>query len=341
MKRATLLTLLLVLIGLLYGAEVVVPQGAPADLMGVTKEVVEEELWWRFSASDYLAVEVKSFTIDQTSFEDADAYFIELELKWEGGRVEQTIAFLDSADKEWLETYTAQLSKFLRLNLGRQLAPTEGPYISDIVDGGIWARGPVNGRRVAIKGINDEAIAIMEVSEPKEMISELIPVWTKYPLGVGMTLEKLKRDFPLEVVPHFSGEHYGLSLGVAYPLWAGPFRFSQRLSVDIPYGEGYSIIESYLGLERVISLGALQRGSAPLGRWWHNLQLGVALYVGGGVALKRGEVTYSYGTTIEAQLLHQSGRHFYWGLTGGYKYRVVDGEGSGDFLVGPLVGWVW
>ncbi len=341
MKRVTLLTLLFIIMGLLFGAEVVALSSLPADLLEVTKEVVEEELEWRFSESDYLEVEIKSFTIDQTSFESADAYFIELELKWDEGRREQTIAFLASSEKGWLEPYTTQLSKFLRLNFGRQLAPKEGFYISDIVDGGILAQGPLNGRRIAVKGAEEKTIAIMEVNQPKEMISELIPVWTKSSLAVGMALEKLKTDFPLEVVPRFSGEHYGVSLGVAYPLWVGPFRFAQRLAVDLPYGEGYPIIESYIGLERVISLGALQKGSAPLGQWWNNIQLRAALYVGGGMALKGGGVTYTYGTTIEGHLLHQSSRHFYWGFLGGYRYRVVDGEGKGDFLVAPVVGWVW
>lgn len=341
MKRATLLTLLFVIVGLLFGAEVVALQSVPAELLVVTKEVVEEELKWRFSASDYLEVEIKDFTVDQTSFESDDAYFIELELRWDGGSKEQTIAFLASPEKGWLEPYTARLSKFLRLNFGRQLAPKEGFFISDIVDGAILARGPLNGRRIAVKGANAETIAIMEANQPKEVISELIPVWTKSPLAVGMTLEKLTGDFPLEITPRFSGEHYGVSLGVAYPLWVGPFRLTQRLAVDLPYREGDPIIESYIGLEKVISLGALQRGTAPLGRWWNNIQLGAALYVGGGIALKGGGVTYTYGTTIEGHLLHQSSRHFYWGFMGGYRYRVVEREGAGDFLVAPIVGWVW
>jgi hypothetical protein len=341
LKRVILLTLLLVIAGLLFGAEVVTLKSTPLELLAVTKEVVEEELEWRFSSTDYLEVEIKGFTIDQTSFESADAYFIELEFKWDEGRAEQTIAFLAPPDKGWLEPYTARLSKFLRLNFGRQLAPKEGPYISDIVDGGILATGPLNGRRIAVKGANAEVIAIMEADQPKEMTSELIPVWTKSPLAVGMALEKIKRDFPLEVTPRFSGEHYGVSLGVAYPLWVGPFRFTQRLAVDLPYKEGYPIIESYIGLEKIISLGALQKGSAPLGEWWNNIQLGAAFYFGGGIALKEGGVTYTYGTTIEGQLLFQSSLHFYWGFLGGYRYRVVAGEGVGDFLVAPLVGWVW
>ncbi len=341
MKRAILLTLLFVITGLLLGAEVVALKSVPVELLTVTKEVVEEELEWRFSPDDYLEVEIKGFMIDETSFESADAYFIELEFKWDEGRAEQTIAFLASFDKGWFEPYTVQLSKFLRLNFGRQLASKGEPYISDIVDGGILASGPLNGRRIAVKGANAETIAIVETNQSKEMISELIPVWTKTSLAVGMALEKLKRDFSLEVTPRFSGEHYGVSFGVAYPLWVGPFRFTQRLAVDLPYREGYPIIESYIGLEKIISLGALQKGSAPLGEWWNNIQLGAALYFGGGIALKEGGVTYTYGTTIEGQLLHQSGRHFYWGFLGGYRYRIVDGEGVGDFLVAPLVGWVW
>ena len=104
MKRVTLLTLLIVLVGLLYGGEVVELGSFPIDLRGVTKEVVEEELAWYFSPSDYLLVEIRAITIDQESFETDDAYFISLALKWDGGEVEQTIAFLVSSEKGWLDT---------------------------------------------------------------------------------------------------------------------------------------------------------------------------------------------------------------------------------------------
>jgi hypothetical protein len=341
LKRVTLLTLLIVLVGLLYGGEVVELGSFPIDLRGVTKEVVEEELAWYFSPSDYLLVEIRAITIDQESFETDDAYFISLALKWDGGEVEQTIAFLVSSEKGWLEPYISHLKRYLRLSFGRHLAPKETPFITEIIEGGLWAKGPLTGRRVVVKDLDSKAIAILEVASRDADVSELVPVWSKRNLSVGMPLERLKGDYPLEVIPRFSGEHYGVALGVAYPLWVGPFRLTQRLSIDLPYSGSTPIIEIFLGLEKKISLGAFQKGSAPLGKWWNNLQLGVSLHVGGGVALKEGGVTYSYGTTIEAQILHQSSAHLYWGLSGGYKYRVVDGVGGGDFLLSPVIGWLW
>lgn len=341
MKRVTLFTLLFVLVGLLYGGEVVELGSFPIDLCDVTREVVEEELEWYFSPLDYLLVEIRGVTIDQESFESTSAYFIKLGIKWEEGEVEQTLAFLASPEKGWVDPYTSHLRRFLRLNFGRYLAPKESPYITEIIEGGIWAKGPLEGRRLTIKDLNGEALAILEIANRDTDVSELIPVWSKRNIAVGMPLEKLKGDYPVELVPRFSKEHYGVALGVAYPLWVGPFRFTQRISIDLAYIGSSPIIETMVGLERRISLGALQEGSAPLGKWWNNLQLGVALHIGGGVALKEGGVTYSYGTTIEAQLLHQSSAHLYWGLSGGYKYRVVDGVGGGDFLLSPVIGWLW
>ena len=123
MKRVTLLTLLIVIVGHLYAGEVVELGSFPIDLRGVTKEVVEEELAWSFSPSDYLLVEIRAITIDQESFETDDAFFISLALKWDGGEVEQPNDFIVSSEKGWLETYISHLKRYLRLSFGRHLAP--------------------------------------------------------------------------------------------------------------------------------------------------------------------------------------------------------------------------
>ncbi|MFA5467466.1 MAG: hypothetical protein WC224_00230 [Sphaerochaetaceae bacterium] len=339
MKRVALLLTLFSLLTPLLAVDVAEMDSFPIDVKAVTQAAVEQELAWILGPDDPFLVEVQRVTIDKESFEGQDLYRIDLLFKWEGGESKKEIAFLSSREGEWQALYTTNLKQFLRLSFARQLSLDQTPRLDVIVDAGYWSAEALRGRRFAVIQKSGERIAVLEATDRQAEFTELIPLWASRPLAVGMPLERLKGDYPLEFSPRFSGDNYGFSLTVDYPLYLGSLRLSQRLFADLPYsGNGFTI-QTMVGVKKVFSLGALLPGTSPLGRWWTNIQLGAAFYLGCGATLGGdGELSFSYGTSLEAVVRHQSSANFYWGLSAGYKYGS---EGVGDFLLSPVIGWLW
>jgi hypothetical protein len=336
-------------------------------LRASTSLVAGQELDWRLaftdSAAETFKIELSEIIYDDSLFTGKHLFQVTVGITWRDSAAVRTIACLVPESTSWETSYRQELKRLFRSDMSDVFPYSDDFKLSHAMASGYWttsdaAELPI-GERVWVTDIQGTAVALMTVvdrfnfsGESKQPISvtEFSPLWAKRPIIVGMPLVRQKTGLSFSLGVPVSLERLGMEGTVELPIRGTIFRFSGKIGVDAFMDNSGFEMMAQAGLVSRFALGIFGKSPDVLGSWWTNLQSAALFHVGVGTRWQASDgYGFLFGADIELQLSHQSSAHWYWGVSAGYRYRVLVESGLGTtvqgnvkgFILSPIVGWLW
>jgi hypothetical protein len=332
-----------------------VAQISKQSFQEITDEISQQYYaFWTSSQAEVIDV-----SIDDETFSDFDLIRVTIRFPYAKSEQVRTLAFLSDDPQSTFDQYRHRLKLLFRSPLvGKQ----DQQQLTAAGPSGYWTTTldevPI-GSQVTISNSKSEIIARLAVADQFKTseidgditVTELEPMWTRNTLLPGMPLERDLRSGAISLQVPISLDRIGVQVQKTWPLMHTRFHFAVQGGVEWYRSNPFSHECTFdIGIMRTSSVASWNIAADSLGAWWTQLQLGISAYVTGGVLV--GSVpsfSFLYGASLNVQLTHQSSPHWYWGVSGGYRYRVatdwqsvhtVQSNATG-IVLSPIVGWMW
>ncbi len=350
--------------------EIIVPPSSAVSsdaLRASTSLVAGQELDWRLeftdSAAEIFKIELSEIIYDDSLFAGKHLLQVTVGIAWRDSVAVRTIACLIPEGTSWETTFRQELIRLFRSDLSDVFPTADGLRLTHAMASGYWttsdsAELPI-GERVWVTDTQGTAVALVTVvdrfdfpgeSEQPVAVTEFSPLWAKRPIVVGMPLVRQKTGLSFSLAFPVSLERIGMEGAVELPIRRTTFRFSGKVGFDALMDNSAFEVMAQAGLVSRFALGIFGKSPDVLGSWWTNLQTAALFHVGVGTRWHASDgFGFLLGAEIEFQLSHQSSAHWYWGVSAGYRYRVLVESGIGTtvqgnaqgFTLSPIVGWLW
>ena len=321
----------------------------------ITDEVVQQYYSFGISCQG----EVIDVSIDEDTF--PDSYLVQLSIRFSCAGIEQerVLAFVSDDMQTIPDQYRDRLKLLLRSSV---MGEPDQSHITSAGPSGYWSTTlgelPV-GSQVTVPDYENRLFARLAVSDQfttsdesgPVTVTELEPIWTDRPLLPGMPLERDVRTGHLFFQVPISLNRIGISVLCRWPLLHSRFYLAAQGDLEwyVKNPSSYEIAFNIV-LMRTSSVSSWNIGPDSLGAWWTQIHLGAAVYVTGGVLMDNvSSPQFLYGASVMVELTYQGGPHWFWGLSGGYRYRVVTDwqtvrtvqSNAQGVVLSPMVGWIW
>jgi len=350
--------------------EIIVPPSAAVSsdaLRASTSLVAGQELDWRLdftdSAAEIFRIELSEIIFDDSLFAGKHLLQVAVGIRWRDSEIVRTIACLVPEGTSWETSYRQELIKLFRSDMSDVFPSSDILGLTHAMASGYWttsdATGMTVGERVWVTDARGTEVALVTVvdrfdfpGDPMQpvAVTEFSPLWANRPIVAGMPLVKQGSGLSFSLAFPVSLERIGMQGAIELPVRGTLFRFSGKVGVDALVDNSAFEMMLEAGLASRFALGIF--GSSPdvLGAWWTNLQTAALFHMGVGTRWHASDgFGFMLGAEIEFQLSHQSSAHWYWGVSAGYRYRVLVESGIGStvqgnergFTLSPIVGWLW
>jgi hypothetical protein len=350
--------------------EIIVPPSVAVSsdvLRASTSVVAGREFDWRLafsdSATEIFRIELSEIIYDDSLFTGKHLLQVTVGIGWRDSDIIRTIACLVPEGTSWETAYRQELAKLFRSDMSDVFPSSDESRLSHAMASGYWTTSDATelsvGERVWVTDTQGTAVALMTVvdrfdfpgeSEQPVAVTEFSPLWAKRPIVVGMPLVRQKTALSLSMAFPVSLERIGMEAAVELPIRGTLFRFSGKAGVDTLMDNSAYEVMAQAGLVSRFALGIFGKSPDVLGSWWSNLQTAALFHVGVGTRWHASDgFGLLLGAEVELQVSHQSSAHWYWGVSVGYRYRVLVESGFGSSVQGnergitlsPIAGWLW
>lgn len=350
--------------------EIIVPPSSSvsSDALRVSTSIVAgQELDWRLaftdSAAEIFKIELSEVIYDDSLFAGDHLFQVTVGITWRDSAAVRTIACLVPENTSWETSYRQELRKLFRSDMSDVFPSYDDFRLSHAMASGYWMTSdavelPI-GERVWVTDTQGVAVALMTVvdrfdfsgeSNKPITVTEFGPLWANRPIVVGMPLVKQDTGLSFSLGFPISLERFGMEGTVELPIRGTTFRFSSKIGIDALMDNSGFEMMAQAGLVSRFAFGIFGKSPDVLGSWWANLQSAALFHVGVGTRWQASDgYDFLFGADVELQLSHQSSAHWYWGVSAGYKYRVMVESGKGTtvqgnlqgFILSPIIGWLW